>query len=126
VNGPLLVLWLALASYRLTRIVTLDLFTQPWREQVFNRWPPDDDRAHWRWVPELRALAKRDPKVPAPRVHWLGQLVECPWCCGWWISGLVVAAAAAVGSVPLPLLTWPAVSTLVGLTGEVDLAFTRT
>jgi hypothetical protein len=124
-SGPLLVLWLGLASYRLTRIVTLDTITEPWREQIFNRWPPDDDRARWRWVPELRALVKRDPKAPAPRVHWIGQLVECPWCCGFYISGVVVAVTGWFVSVPAPLIVWPAVSTLVGLTGEVDVAFTR-
>lgn len=124
-SGTLLVLWLALAAYRLTRIVTLDGFTEPWREAIFDRWPPDPDRAGWRYVKQHRALAKRAVGAARPPVHWIGQLIECPWCIGWWISGAVVLAAALVGSVPLPVVVWPAVSTVVGLTGEIDVALTH-
>lgn len=124
-NGPLLVLWLGLGAYRITRIVTLDTFTEPLRQRIFDRWPPDYDRSQWRYHEELRALAKRAPGAERPPVHWFGQLVECPWCIGFWLSGAFVAVAALVGSVPLPILTWFAVSTLVGLIGKVDVALTH-
>lgn len=124
-SRSLLVLWLGLTAYRLTRIVTLDSFTEPVRERIYDRWPPDYERSGWRYNGELQALVKRAPTTERPKVHWVGQLVECPWCCGHWISGAVVLVAALVGSVPLPVLTWFAVSTLVGLIGEVDVALAR-
>lgn len=125
-SGTLLVLWLGLASYRLTRIVTIDTFTEPIRERLYDRWPPDIDRAGWRYNPTMRGVVKRAPAdKPFPAVSWIGQLVECPWCVGYWLSGAVVLVASLVGSVPLPLLVWFAVSTLVGLIGEVDVALTR-
>ncbi len=125
-NGTLLVLWLGLCAYRLTRIVTLDTFTEPVRERIYDRWPPDYERSRWRYNPTLQAVVLRAPKEdPCPKVHPIGQLVECPWCIGAWLSGAVVVAAAFVGSVHLPVLTWFAVSTLVGLIGEIDVALTR-
>jgi hypothetical protein len=125
VNGPLLVLWLGLCSYRLTRIVTLDTFMEPVRERIYDRWPPDFERSRWRYSPQLQAIVLRAKDRPGPKVHPIGQLVECAWCIGFWLSGAVVLAASLVGSVPLPILTWFAVSTLVGLIGEVDVALTR-
>lgn len=124
-SGPLLVLWLSLAAYRLTRIATLDKFAEPVRERIYDRWPPDYERASWRYNSELQAVVKRASTAVVPKVHWFGQLIECPWCIGWWLSGAVVLAAALIGDVPLPVLTWFAVSTLVGLVGEVDVALTR-
>lgn len=123
-SGSLLVLWLSLAAYRLTRIVTLDGFTEPWREAIFDRWPPDTERTRWRYVKQHRALVQRAP-TDRPSVHWIGQLIECPWCIGTYISGGVVLIAATLGSVPLPFLTWAAVGCLVGLIGETDLALTK-
>lgn len=125
VNRSLLVLWLGVCAYRLTRVVTLDTFTEPLRERLYDRWPPDYERSGWRYEADLKALIKRAPGTARPPVHWVGQLVECPWCIGFWLSGLVVLVAALVGDVPLPVLAWLAVSTLVGLIGEVDVALTR-
>lgn len=45
----------------------------------------------------------------------------CPWCLGAWVSFAVVSVATLFVSVPVPVITALAVSTLVGLIGsEID------
>lgn len=58
---------LALAAYRVFRIVGYDTITQPVRERVTGY--KDSD--------ELPADVER---------AYLAKLVRCPWCLGWWIS----------------------------------------
>jgi len=61
---------LALASSRLTRVVTLDEITAPLRERLDAKAQDDADST---WV-------------------WANRLVSCPACVGWWVSlGISVA-----------------------------------
>lgn len=86
----ILVVLLALASYRLTRIVVEDTITEPTRQWLLARLP-----AFW------------------------GQGLTCAWCVGWWISGALAVVATLSSLVALPLwLTWLAVATLTGIIAE--------
>lgn len=114
-SGDALTLGLtALAAYRLTRLVTTDTIVTPWREQVFNRWPPTFDRSRLRWTSEQRHVFRAaDDSVPV--AHW-AKLLDCPWCAGFWITGAAVLATRC----PRPLLSWLGLSTVVGMIGMVD------
>lgn len=84
---------LVLASYRLTRLITTD------------EWPPS------RWFRD-KVVARYGPQsTPA-------YLVTCPWCMGAWVAALVVLATSLWRPVPLPVLWWAAISSLVGLMAE--------
>lgn len=53
-------------------------------------------------------------------VHWLreneswpGELLRCPWCCGFWLSGLLLLACGIYDPV-----THLATATVVGVVGD--------
>lgn len=94
------ILWLA--TYRVTRLFVADSVLDGPRERLFARWPPDDDYA-------------ADNRRPVSK---LGQLFNCWFCIGFWLSGAVVVVSVQYVSVPLPVLWWWAVSGAVGLTGK--------
>jgi len=100
-----LTLLMALAAYRLWRIVGLDV------------WPPSrclrdwlDARASWHMsrAEHVRAMADypAGKRVLRRHVRWAwfwnetARLVECPWCLGAWVSGAVVLATDAVRRCP--------------------------
>lgn len=93
VNQPFLFLLISLASYRLWRI--------PGRDT----WPPAEAFRGW--------LERRTGKDSA----WT-DFVTCPFCAGFWITGMVVLVVAQVASVPLPVLQWFAAAAVVGLIGK--------
>lgn len=115
-SGVLLVL-LVLAAYRATRLVTADTLLDSLRHRWFLRFPPDDQyRRYERATDALGAKTWALRAHPVRRTHPLGQLIDCPWCIGFWLSGAVVGVVAHwFASIPLPLLVWPAVSAAVGL-----------
>lgn len=79
---PVAVVLVALASYRLTRLLQLDSILDGPRNRFLDKHAADR----------------------------LGELVNCPWCLGFWVSLAVVLAA-----VLLPRRLWePAVVTLAG------------
>lgn len=88
--------FLSLAVYRVWRITALDSITEPLRARFLFR--------------EGRAW------------EWFAALVTCPWCWGFWLSG--VASVAYVEVLGLSrwwaLLLWPAVSCVVGFLGKLD------
>jgi hypothetical protein len=69
---------LALASYRLTRVVTDDTITDAARAWV------------WRRAYIVSAYdSERDQETTMTRSvawSWLYRLVSCPFCVGWWVS----------------------------------------
>lgn len=113
-------LWLtyiliALATHRLTRLVTRDKFpliAVP-RYHVTNWLDPSDDYRKW--------YTLKHPDREPPKTHWgvvgqsLAYLWECDWCVSVWVSAGVVYGATHWTSVPLPVLTWLAASTVTGL-----------
>lgn len=111
----LLYLLIALATHRLTRIVTRDKFpliAVP-RYHVTNWFDPSSDYRVW-----YRA---KHPDRGEPKSHWgilgssLAYLLECDWCVSVWVSGGLVTALTYYTSVPMPFLTWLAASTVTGL-----------
>jgi hypothetical protein len=78
----------ALATYRLTRLATADVISEPARMAVLRRVgaepPPGDEDPSAQQVVE----AMDDP----PR---LATLVTCRWCAGMWIAGGVALARRA-------------------------------
>lgn len=109
----------AFASFRLTRIVVGDTWypTERFRDWLKTKKAKNEDRQ-----------SAFEPGTPLRKryAHWtkfwteIGELFTCPWCFGWWISGLMVLIVDIYVGIPLPLLWWPAVSTVVGYLGTYD------
>ena len=93
----LLVVLLILATYRLTRLLTVD------------EWPPVA-------APRTRIEERHD--------NWLGYLVGCPFCmsvhAAWCIVGLAWLVMNLWGpGMPMPVLVWASVAGAVSLLYEV-------
>lgn len=109
-------LLLALACYRVTRLVTMDTITEPifgplrlWLE---NRWivkraGGDESLAH---------LFGKSPTWNSK----LAFLLSCPWCLGFWVSGAGTLLVSVAYGLDYPILTWFAVATVVGFLGNLD------
>ena len=82
----------ALATYRLTRLVTADKITEPLRIWVLDR------------------------------SEWAGYLVTCDWCLSIWISPPVALCAVLWGDnrLVLVVLVWLAVSAVTGVLSLVE------
>lgn len=98
---------LALASYRVTRLVTTDKITEPIFERV-------------RWSLERRWYAKHDGGSDTHFNSKLAFMLSCPWCLGFWVSGAGTLLVSLVYGLDYPALTWLAVSTAVGFLGQLD------
>lgn len=94
---------LVMATARITRLITADTITSRMRFEIFKRYPPKSTRSGTGKVVKAR---------------FLGQLVDCPWCCGVWVSGVLVAVVCQLVSIPLPGLVWPAIAELAALTSH--------
>jgi hypothetical protein len=115
---PVLVGLITLATYRLSRLLTVDTLTEGWREAVFDRWPPDAERAARRW--NGQRLVTRATGSPQPNPSLLGQVLACPWCAAVWCAAAITTATAAFTPVPLPALTFAAAASAAGFLGALD------
>jgi len=79
---------LALATYRLTRLVTRDSITAPLRERVWRRFPPETTR--------------------------VGYVLTCEWCASVWTASLLVVSSTML-TASRPVLLVLAVSGATGL-----------
>jgi hypothetical protein len=80
----------ALATYRLTRLATADVISEPLRSSVVGRVMGsaiDPSGAHG----PATALEAVEAVADPPKV---ARLITCRWCAGMWIAGGVVAARA--------------------------------
>lgn len=87
----LTVLLIALASYRLTRLICVDEFpaSVALRGRVVDRWGEDS---------------------------WQAYLVQCPYCAALYFSAAVTLGAwLALDSLPMPILVWLAAWAAAGL-----------
>lgn len=79
----------ALAAYRLTRIVTLDTISDPFRARL-HRWAWNDDDPVEGVDDEGRPAFFARPR--AAWRTWVDGLVTCPLCLGVWVSAATYAA----------------------------------
>jgi hypothetical protein len=88
INQPFLLVILSLAGFRITRLVTQDTITEPFRNAIWKKFPPSTQ---------------------------IGYLFTCNWCTGFWVALLVfifwVVAPEAAIVVSLVL----SISTIIGL-----------
>lgn len=97
----LTVLLIALATARITRLVTTDKIVE-------------GPRLRLQFAFEARWERKNAPNLE----EWgskLAYLLGCDWCASIWIAPLVTIATMQVTSVPLPVLTALTASMLTGL-----------
>lgn len=99
---------LALACYRVTRLVTTDKITEP----IFDR---------LRFGLEHRWYAKHGPEGSDTHFNSkLAFMLSCPWCLGFWISGIATLLVSLAYGLDYPIITWFALSTVVGFLGRFD------
>ena len=83
----------ALAAYRITRLVTLDVITEPIRRTVVERSVGADGTGPGDGTTVIEepatALELVESLEDPPK---LARLITCRWCAGVWIAGGVVAA----------------------------------
>lgn len=103
----LLLVLLALASYRVTRIVTTDKITERFFDRI-------------RFGLERRWQEKNDGGSDTHFNSGLAYMLSCPWCLGFWVSGAGTLLVSLVYGLDYPILTWLAVSTIVGFLGSID------
>lgn len=93
------------------------------REAFYNRYPPDPVRRKMVgvWSRDLGDVVMRErvTKDRTVRVSQFSKMLDCPWCAGFWLAGLVTLGLDLHGSVPLPALWWPATSIAVAAVDRV-------
>lgn len=88
-TNPVALIILALAVYRLTRLVTTDTITFPIRNKIWNRFPPETSR--------------------------FGYLFTCDWCTSIWVSSLVVISYTIIPTATTLLALIPALSAVASI-----------
>lgn len=108
-SPELLFVLASLTTYRATRLVTTDALFERQRAWLLMRYPPNRDWARTRRTGQLLTREQQVPKgVRYPRK--LGQLLECPWCLGFWFAGVVWSLVWYYHGLVLPGLWWPAIA----------------
>lgn len=82
---------LSLAAARVTRLVVVDAITQGLRNRVFKHFPvegqqvpgPAPKGAHW----TTTAINTSPIRWIVNKGSFVGELISCPWCAGFWITG---------------------------------------
>jgi hypothetical protein len=138
VNAWLLLIVMALATYRGTRLVVADTFPPVlWlRDRLVGGWRPLTEKEQGKYVTDVAAvvegpLARPHPKLGAlmrtdgqvnryvRRVKWspfwLAELLSCPWCASGWVAVAVTVGVWAVAGLAMPVLVWFAVWAVGGL-----------
>lgn len=105
---------LALACYRVTRLVTTDKITEPLFEPLRQRLEIRWQRKHY---PEYVPDAVRNSETWNSKLAFL---LSCPWCLGFWVSGAGTLLVSLAYGLDYPILTWFALSTVVGFLGRID------
>lgn len=128
---------LALATARLTLLVSRDSITEPIRQRIYMHSPPGDEPRKGWFHQRYHRLPKEDRALLVdaawPESHWyyddkreprgtgfFGELVSCPDCSGVWVGAFVAAAWFAAGSIvlaPASALAFAQVASLVARRG---------
>lgn len=85
---------LALAIYSITRLITEDSFPPIERARTwfFDKFPHDGFSTKIRPNPKRAKFIVTGDHYHVTVGHWLGELVSCLWCAGWWVSVAVCTA----------------------------------
>lgn len=105
----------AFAAYRLTRLVTADIISEPFRRSVVGRalgWGPEELAAASPTAQEAVDALDDPPKS--------ARLITCRWCAGMWIAGGVVAARRFAPGAWDPLGRALAVSSIAVLVSRLE------
>lgn len=126
----LLLLVMALATYRLTRFLVEDTFPPVlWiRDRLAGGWRPLTEGEREQRVRDARAWHDAEKPLPARwptrdiggvehrwvkrwgwSPQWLADLISCPWCASGWVAAGVTASTWAAVGLPVPVLVWLAV-----------------
>lgn len=102
---------IALATFRLTRMVTTDVVPfGSMREAFVNRWGIYDDAAD-----KKVAIGGRRTNG---FMRKLAYLWECDWCASIWVGGILTLITVQFVSIPLPVLVWLSASAVTGLIAQ--------
>jgi hypothetical protein len=85
---------LALAVYRLTRLITTDVILNKYREKIWNKYPIEKEG--------------------------IGYLITCDWCTSIWVSSLVVAMYTIAPDIAIAVWGVFALSAIAGLMNRVN------
>ena len=134
----LLLIVMALAVYRLTRLVVVDTFPPVlWlRDRIAGGWRPLTEKEQEKYVTDVAGVVEGPVALPHPTLgalmrtdgevsryarrwkrspFWLADLISCPFCASGWVAlGVTVGVWATVG-LAMPLLVWFATWALGGL-----------
>lgn len=109
----------SLATFRAQRIVTADTWypTEKFRDWLIKHHAKNEDRQS-AWPPDTkeRELYRKWAKFWNEMV----ELFSCPWCFGFWCSGICTLVLMYTVGIPLPLFWWAAISGAVGLFAAHD------
>jgi hypothetical protein len=86
--NPFLLVILALGAFRLTRIVTTDAISEPIRQKIWSKFPPNT---------------------------FLGYLITCNWCFGMYVAGLFTLGYFLVPDVTYVVSLVLSISSVIGL-----------
>ena len=85
---------LALAVYRLTRLITTDVILNKYREKIWNKYPIEKEG--------------------------IGYLITCDWCTSIWVSSLVVVMYTIAPDIAIAVWGVFALSAVAGLMNRVN------
>lgn len=103
-DALIIILILGLGTARATALITLDDITEPLRDRIFHRYPPEDNDARgWYYQSYREALPNERRKLeqlglPAWKTRWeydgnqtrdpsfIGRLLGCHKCVGVWVA----------------------------------------
>lgn len=125
----LLILCMAVANYRATRLAVRDDFPPVlWlRDRLAGGWRPlttREQEKHPVAIPEADLMVTHPKLGSVMRIdgelnryvrraswspYWLAELVSCPWCVSGWLAAALTTAVALTVGVPAPVLVWGAV-----------------
>lgn len=93
----------ALGVYSITRLITIDSIADRPREWIFDRFPPANRTMKKRPNPDRCTFIVTGDHYYVTEGHWLGELLSCPWCSGFWVSLVVFGA----------FIAWPVATTFL-------------
>lgn len=100
-----------LATYRLTRLATADVISEPVRQSLVGRLvDPDEMPATSSGMPTALETVEHLDNPPK-----LARLITCRWCAGVWIAGGVVLARAVAPKLWEPVARGMALSAAAAL-----------